>query len=335
MATKASNDLRLVAGALVLGALVIGWFFILWQNKFHATAPVMMLCLGYLAVVATIANLWRVGAAAVAPEDATAEAWSRPLGERDELEKEKKTLLKAIKEAEFDLAMGKLSKVDADQLITMYRTRAIAVIKEIERLDGIAAAADTRGQIEREIAARLALEGANKKKNKAAKAAAKAAKAEAKAAEKAKAAAKAGKFAEPPKAKPADADDDADDEDEDDEHEGDESAESAESAAKAIERADLAAAEAPGKKRPTRPSQRSFTTSDEGDSTPLPPPTSHADVEDSKPGELLAKTTEGADANAEAKPDAKSDASAKSDKFADPPKSDGSESKDSKSKEAS
>jgi hypothetical protein len=176
--TKASQDpMRAVAWALVLGALVIGWFFIVWQNKFHMTAPVVMLCLGYLAVIATVANLWRVGAAAVAPEDASAEAWSRPIGERDELEKEKKTLLKAIKEAEFDLAMGKLSKADADQLITMYRTRAIAVIKELERLDGLEAAADKRGQIEREVAARLALDGGKKKKDKGAKAASKAAKA--------------------------------------------------------------------------------------------------------------------------------------------------------------
>ena len=211
--TKASQDpMRAVAWALVLGSLVIGWFFIVWQNKFHVSAPVVMLCLGYLAVVMTVANLWRVGAAAVAPEDASAEAWSRPIGEHDELEKEKKTLLKAIKEAEFDLAMGKLSKADADQLITMYKTRAIAVIKELERLDGIAAAADKRGQIEREVAARLALEGVSKKKkDKAAKAAARAAK-DAKA--KADEAAKSAKFAEPPK--PGAADDDEDDDDDDD-----------------------------------------------------------------------------------------------------------------------
>jgi hypothetical protein len=320
MATKASQDLRAVAWALVLGALVIGWFFILWQNKFHATAPVVMLCLGYLAVVATVANLWRVGAAAVAPEDATVEAWARPLGERDELEKEKRTLLKAIKEAEFDHAMGKLSKADSDQLIAMYRGRAIAVIKELERLDGIAAAADTRGQIEREVAARLALEGGNKKKNKAAKAAAKA-EAKAKADAKAKAE-KPAKFAAPPKAKPADASDDDDDDDDDEDDEADEADDQADAAnaANAVTAADLAAAEA-APKRPTRPSQRSFTTSDEGDKTPLPPPTSHADVEDSKPGDAVVTSTDTA---------AKSDTAAKADKFADPPKPDDAKSKGSK-----
>lgn len=165
-----SRSLGWVGWAMAGIVLVFGWIFILWQNKLHMTAPVVMVCLGYLAVVATVANLWRVGAAAVAPEDASAEAWSRPLGERAELEKEKKTLLKAIKEAEFDLAMGKLSNVDADALILMYRTRAIDVIKALEHLDS-GGANDTRTKIQREIAARIALEAeANKGKGKKAKA---------------------------------------------------------------------------------------------------------------------------------------------------------------------
>jgi hypothetical protein len=240
VATKATkaDPTRLVAFLIVQGALVIGWFFILWQNKFHITVPVVMLCLGYLAVVLTVANLWRVGASAVAPEDATAEAWARPIGERDELEKEKKTLLKAIKEAEFDLAMGKLSKIDADQLITMYRTRAIAVIKETERLDGIAAAADKRGQIQREVAARLSLEGGSKKKkDKAAKAAAKAAAKEA-AAKSAAAAkdAKPAKFAEPPK--PGTDSDDADEDDDDDVDDADDAADAVSAASAAAKSAD-------------------------------------------------------------------------------------------------
>jgi hypothetical protein len=147
--------------------LVLGWIFILWQNTFYVDVPVVVVALGYLAVVLAITNLWRVGAATVAPEDRSEEAWSRPLGERGGLEKEKKTLLKAIKEAEFDQAMGKLSKADADQLIQMYRTRAIEVIKELERLE--AGAAETpRQKIEREVAARLAIaEGKEQAQKKA------------------------------------------------------------------------------------------------------------------------------------------------------------------------
>ena len=161
------DPMRWVWRGVTGATLLFGWIFILWQNKFHVDVPVVVVCLGYLAVVLTITNLWRVGAAAVAPEDATDEAWSRPLGERGELEKEKKTLLKAIKEAEFDQAMGKLSKVDAEELIRMYRARAIEVIKELERID--AGGPETpRQKIEREVAARLAVEQKAKAEAKAA-----------------------------------------------------------------------------------------------------------------------------------------------------------------------
>jgi hypothetical protein len=163
--------------------------FIAWQNKFHVTAPVGFVCLGYLAVVMTIYNLWRTGAAAVAPDLGNDEAWARPLGARGELEKEKRTLLKAIKEAEFDQQMGKLSKADADSMIQTYRARAIAVIKELERFEDVSHPVDPSGrildnkdtvrdQIGREVKARLELSSANKKAKKvAAKAAAKSGKA--------------------------------------------------------------------------------------------------------------------------------------------------------------
>ncbi|HEY5949519.1 MAG TPA: hypothetical protein VIV40_28690 [Kofleriaceae bacterium] len=187
------------------GTLVLGWIFILWTNKFHFTPSTVVICLGYLAVVATVANLWRVGAAAVAPEDNSPEAWSRPIGARGELEKEKKTLLKAIKEAEFDLAMGKLSKADADELIRTYRARAIEVIKELDRLDA-GKADNPREAIRREVHARIALDkekpskkdkrkAAAKPDGAAAKANVKAAKADAPKADAAKADAKAAPIA--------------------------------------------------------------------------------------------------------------------------------------------
>lgn len=156
---------RWLLGAIAGITLVLGWLFIFWQNNFHVTVSVVVIALAYFAVVAAIGNLWRVGAAAVSPEDDSPGAWSRPIGARDELEKEKKTLLKAIKEAEFDHAMGKLSKQDADELIRMYRGRAIEVIKEIDRLDA-GAAGSTREQIQREVQARLAVDNKSGKKDK-------------------------------------------------------------------------------------------------------------------------------------------------------------------------
>jgi hypothetical protein len=145
-----------IAPVIAWGVLFVGWVFIFWQNNFHITTPVVMVSLAYLAVVATVYNLFRTGAAAVAPndEDDGDASWGRPIGARGELEREKKTLLKAIKEAEFDQQMGKLSKADAEQMIRTIRARAIEVIKEIERLDA-GAEGSVRDRIEREVKARL------------------------------------------------------------------------------------------------------------------------------------------------------------------------------------
>ena len=196
------DPLRWVRRAGIGAALVFGWMFIVWQNRFHLTAPVVFVCLAYLAVVATIVNLWRTGASAVAATEA-GDDWARPLGAREELEKEKRTLLKAIKEAEFDRDMGKLSAHDADEMIRTYRARAIEVIKAIEGHDQ--GAASVREQIAKEVKARLELEkerGAGKKKKGKGKAKPEAAKAEPAKAEPAKA---EPAKAEPVKEKPADA----------------------------------------------------------------------------------------------------------------------------------
>jgi hypothetical protein len=171
------DPMRTMRWAAIGLALVIGWFFIAWQNDFHLTAPVVFVGLGYLAVVALIVNMWKTGAMVVAPEQAGDEAWERPIGPREELEKEKATLMKAIREAEFDHEMGKLSKADADSMIATYRARAIAVMKELDRMDaGTAPESDAargelltkRQRIEREVKIRLEL--ANKQAGKKPKA---------------------------------------------------------------------------------------------------------------------------------------------------------------------
>jgi hypothetical protein len=139
------------AGAL----LAVGLLVILMANGFHVTPPVVFVCLGYLAGVSAVYALFRTGASAVSAEDEGADhaSWGRPVGARAELEREKRALLKAIKEAEFDLQMGKLSKSDAETMIASFRAQAIAVIREIDRKDGVAATA--RDEIEREVRARL------------------------------------------------------------------------------------------------------------------------------------------------------------------------------------
>ena len=144
-----------------LAVLLIGWVFILFANNFHITTPVVFVGLGYLAAVAAVYTLFRTGATAVATnEDLDDDAfWGVPLTALGELEREKRTLLKAIKEAEFDREMGKLSQADADGMIALYRARAIEVIKEIDIANSTSGkAGSVRDKILREARARLELE---------------------------------------------------------------------------------------------------------------------------------------------------------------------------------
>jgi hypothetical protein len=164
-------SMRWVWRATALGALLLGWIFIAWQNHFHVTAPLVFVCLAYLAVVATVYNLFRTGAAAVAPGDDDGDStWAKQTGALGELEREKRTLLKAIKEAEFDHQMGKLSKHDVDEMVRMYRARAIEVIKEIDQLGaGAGSGGTTRDQIMREVRARIELDARAHRKAEPAK----------------------------------------------------------------------------------------------------------------------------------------------------------------------
>jgi len=150
---------RLASGAAVV---LVGWVFILIYNSFHVTPPVVFVCLAFLAVVTAIYNLFRTGAVAAATDDSDDDLELETLGasgQRLELEREKRTLLKAIKEAEFDHQMGKLSKRDVDEMIGLYRMRAIEVIKLLDGGGGT-----VREQIQREVRARLELESKAKKK---------------------------------------------------------------------------------------------------------------------------------------------------------------------------
>jgi hypothetical protein len=189
------DPMRWTRRGIAVFIILVGWIFIAWQNHFHLTPPMVFVCLGYFALVSTVYNLWRTGAAAVSTneEDDGDDAWGKPVGERGALLREKKTMLKAIKEAEFDHQMGKLSKVDADGMIRVYRARAIEVIKELDRFEA-GKVGTVREQIEREVRARLEVEGksaknaeekktkeATREAKKAEAASAKAAKAEAKA----------------------------------------------------------------------------------------------------------------------------------------------------------
>ena len=170
--TGVGDRLRRWAGtrteALAAGSLVVaGWILILAINRWHLGAPQVFLCLGWLSIVAAGRLLWISAVRAGNELEGMPEEAEQMDGSRaGDLEREKRALLKAIKEVEFDRELGKMSDEDADEIVRVYRARAIEILKV---LDGGEAESplDLREPIdqviEREVRARLALAGVKAK----------------------------------------------------------------------------------------------------------------------------------------------------------------------------
>lgn len=150
--------------------LVGGWIGIMEINRWYFGPPVFFLCTGWLAILLTGRFLWNAGMAAAEEDDGTLEEefW-RAEGPADELQREKRSLLKAIKEIEFDREMGKMSDLDAKELTHFYRTRAIQIIKALERV-GDESELTIGDKIDRELKARMSIAHASAKGKAAAKA---------------------------------------------------------------------------------------------------------------------------------------------------------------------
>jgi hypothetical protein len=156
------------AGVLV----VAGWVLILAINRWHLGAPAVFLCLGWLSIVAAGRLLWIAAVRGGSDLDGLPET-IEPVGETrvEELEREKKALLKAIKEVEFDRELGKMSNEDADEIVRVYRARAIEILKLLDDGGALGESGDEPALqvIEREVRARLALAGVKTRVKAAAK----------------------------------------------------------------------------------------------------------------------------------------------------------------------
>jgi hypothetical protein len=70
----------------------------------------------------------------------------RPTGrDRELLESDKALILRSIKEAEFDRAMGKMSEADFQELSTRLRARAIAIMQQLDVTPGSAGSTGSSG----------------------------------------------------------------------------------------------------------------------------------------------------------------------------------------------
>jgi hypothetical protein len=146
--------------ALGLVLLLCGWLSVLHVYRWHFTAPVFFLWSGWAALLATARFLYRAAMAAAEDTGDVVDDFWKPVGRREELLLEKRSLLKAIKEIEFDREMGKMSESDAAELTRFYRHRAIEIIKALESEGEVDEALSIKEQIEREVKARLVVAGA-------------------------------------------------------------------------------------------------------------------------------------------------------------------------------
>lgn len=149
-----------VRRAAAITAIAVGWLFIAYHNHYYVTPAVVMLSLGWAAGVSTVYFLWRTGAAGAADEAGPREDWWKGRSAREELEREKRALLKTIREIEFDQQTGKLSAEDAQEMTQVVRVRAIEVMKELDAAQEEGGGA--RAEIARELRARLEIEKARK-----------------------------------------------------------------------------------------------------------------------------------------------------------------------------
>jgi hypothetical protein len=107
-------------------------------------APTLALAAACVVMVWALRALWGIVVALSQPAVETILSEADVLGpvgasvraDFGELREEKRRVLRAIKELEFDHAMGKLSAEDFKQIGDRYRLRAIEVIRELEPLDG-------------------------------------------------------------------------------------------------------------------------------------------------------------------------------------------------------
>ena len=115
----------LVAAIVVLAALVLGF-------GARLDAPTIALAAVAAALVYALGQLYAMVWALSRPDRVAQVGQAAGSFTQAELRDEKRRLLRAIKELEFDFGMGKLSKGDFDTVISTYRLRAIEVMRALE-----------------------------------------------------------------------------------------------------------------------------------------------------------------------------------------------------------
>ena len=147
--TRSTDSFRAVVNGIGALVVVVGIVFIAMSYR-RPTVGTIFLALGWVSIVAFYFFAVQAARALFRGEDVLAFGSHSDL-QRGDLEREKKALLKAIKEVEFDKAMKKIDDADADAQIAVYRNRAMEVIRDLE----VAAPKKYVDEVEAELKKRL------------------------------------------------------------------------------------------------------------------------------------------------------------------------------------
>jgi hypothetical protein len=146
---NASRERLVVAGVAGLPAVAI----VVGMYGSALSVAALFLALGWVSLALTGWHLYR--AAVALDGDLSTHDTVLTEDHRVELEREKKLLLKAIKETEFDHAMGKMDDDDASHVTGGYRARALEIMRELDQDKP----RDFGALIDKEVARRLAKAG--------------------------------------------------------------------------------------------------------------------------------------------------------------------------------
>lgn len=120
----------LAGGALVSAGLVLGLLVLVFGARLDA--PTIALAAAAATLVYALGQLYTMVWALSRPERIAQVGQAAGSFSQGELRDEKRRLLRAIKELEFDHGMGKLSTGDFEAVIATYRLRAIEVMRALE-----------------------------------------------------------------------------------------------------------------------------------------------------------------------------------------------------------
>ncbi len=121
----------MLAGGAIAAAIVVLAILVLGFGA-RLDAPTIALAAVAAALVYALGQLYAMVWALSRPDRVAQVGQAAGTFTQAELRDEKRRLLRAIKELEFDFGMGKLSKGDFDTVIATYRLRAIEVMRAIE-----------------------------------------------------------------------------------------------------------------------------------------------------------------------------------------------------------